>query len=113
MVPGTKLIDAAAEQSEFEYRKVYGTLVGFWSPEYSKTLTIPGYHLHFLSKDHTAGGHLLECCGADLTLRVQRGSRFNLVLPETSSFLDADLHRDPSADLEKAERLQPEKVKES
>jgi acetolactate decarboxylase len=113
MVPGTKLIHAAAVQPEFEYRNVYGTLVGFWSPEYSKTLSIPGYHLHFLSEDHRAGGHLLECRGADLTLRLQRGNRFNLVLPETSSFLDADLHRDPSEDLEKAERFQPEKVKES
>jgi acetolactate decarboxylase len=113
MVPGTKLIDTAAVQPEFEYRNVYGTLVGFWLPEYSKTLSIPGYHLHFLSEDHMAGGHLLECRGAELTLQLQRGTRFNLLLPETSSFLDADLRRDPSEDLEKAESLQPEKVKES
>jgi acetolactate decarboxylase len=113
MVRGTKLIDAAAVQPEFEYRHVYGTLVGFWSPEYFKTLSIPGYHMHFLSVDHRAGGHLLECHGTELTLQLQRGTRFSLVLPETGSFLDADLHRDTSEDLEKAERFQPEKVKES
>jgi acetolactate decarboxylase len=109
MTPGTKLLDAAEVQPEFEYRNVYGTLVGFWSPQFTKTLSIPGYHLHFLSEDHRAGGHLLECRGAALTLQLQRGSRFTLVLPETSSFLDADLRRDPSEDLEKAESFQPER----
>jgi len=111
MAPGTKLVHAAAIQPEFEYRGVFGTMVGFWSPEYTKTLSIPGYHLHFLSDDHTGGGHLLECRGADLTIQLQRGSRLNLVLPETSSFMDADLRRDPSEDLEKAETFQPERVK--
>jgi acetolactate decarboxylase len=111
MVPGTKLIDAATVQPEFEYRNVYGTLVGFWSPEYTKTLSIPGYHMHFLSEDHKGGGHLLECRGAELTLQLQRGTRLNLVLPETSSFLDADLRRDPTEDLERAEKFQPEGVK--
>jgi acetolactate decarboxylase len=111
MEPGTKLIEAAAVQPEFEYRNVYGTLVGFWSPQYSKTLSIPGYHLHFLSEDHQAGGHLLECRGAELTLPIQRGTQFHLVLPDTSSFLDVDLRRDPTEDLEKAEAFQPERVK--
>jgi acetolactate decarboxylase len=111
MEPGTKLVDAANVQPEFEYRNVYGTMVGLWSPEYTKTLSIPGYHLHFLSEDRKGGGHLLECRGAELTLQLQRGTRFNLVLPETSSFLDADLRRDPTGDLEKAENFQPERVK--
>jgi acetolactate decarboxylase len=111
MEPGTRLIDAATVQPEFEYRNVYGTLVGFWSPEYTKTLSIPGYHLHFLSEDRKGGGHLLECRGAELTLQLQRGTRLNLVLPETSSFLDADLRRDPTEDLERAENFQPERVK--
>jgi acetolactate decarboxylase len=111
MEPGTKLVDAATVQPEFEYRNVYGTLVGFWSPQYTKTLSIPGYHLHFLSEDRKGGGHLLECRGAELTLQLQRGTRFNLVLPETSSFLDADLRRDPTEDLEKAENFQPERAK--
>jgi len=111
MAPGTKLVNAASVQPEFEYRGVFGTLVGFWSPEYTKTLSIPGYHLHFLSEDHTGAGHLLECRGADMTIQLQRGNRLNLVLPETSSFLDADLRRDPSEDLERAETFKPERVK--
>jgi acetolactate decarboxylase len=111
MEPGTKLIDAAAVQPEFEFHDVRGTLVGFWSPSYVKTLSIPGYHLHFLTEDRTGGGHLLECSGSDLMVQLQRGTKFHLVLPETKTFLDADLRRDPSADLEQAESFQPERVK--
>jgi len=111
MEPGTKLINAAAVQPEFEFHDVRGTLVGFWSPSYAKTLSIPGYHLHFLTEDRTGGGHLLECSGSDLTVQLQRGTKFHLVLPETKAFLDADLRNDPSADLEQAESFQPERVK--
>jgi acetolactate decarboxylase len=111
MKPGTKLINAAAVQPEFEFHDVRGSLVGFWSPSYVKTLSIPGYHLHFITDDRTGGGHLLECDGSNLTLQVQRGTKFRLVLPETKAFLDADLSRDPSEDLEKAETFQPERVK--
>ena len=45
------LVQAAAVQPEFEFHDVSGTLVGFWTPEYAKTLNVPGYHLHFVSTD--------------------------------------------------------------
>jgi acetolactate decarboxylase len=111
MKPGTKLIHAAAVQPEFEFHDVRGSLVGFWSPSYVKTLSIPGYHLHFITEDRTGGGHLLECDGSNLMLELQRGTKFRLVLPETRAFLNADLRRDPTTDLEKAETFQPERVK--
>jgi acetolactate decarboxylase len=77
--------------------------VGFWTPEYAKTLNVPGYHLHFVSRDHTRGGHLLECSGSRLHLQIQREGEFHIALPETEDFLRADLRRDPNADLAKAE----------
>jgi acetolactate decarboxylase len=100
---GVPLVQAAARQPEFEMHDVTGTLVGFWSPGYVKTLTVPGYHLHFLNTDRTAGGHLLECGGRDLVAQVEREANLRLSLPETPSFLKADLSRDPTADLEEAE----------
>jgi acetolactate decarboxylase len=54
------LFQAAAVQPEFEFHDVLGTLVGVWTPQYAKTLNVPGYHLHFLSADRKSGGHLLE-----------------------------------------------------
>jgi len=100
---GVPLIQAAAVQPEFEFRDVLGTLVGFWTPEYAKTLNVPGYHLHFLSADHKSGGHLLECSGLNLRLQIQREGDYRVALPETEDFVKADLRRDPGADLAKAE----------
>ena len=69
---GVPLVVAAAHQPEFECENLAGTLVGFWTPEYAKTVNIPGYHLHFLSQDHQHGGHLLQCRGRQLRLQSQR-----------------------------------------
>jgi acetolactate decarboxylase len=101
---GVPLVQAAAVQPEFEFHDVSGTLVGFWTPEYAKTLNVPGYHLHFVSADRTSGGHLLQCRGTHLHLQIQREGDYRIALPETEDFLKADLRRDPTADLAKAER---------
>jgi len=100
---GVPLVQAAAVQPEFEFHDVAGTLVGFWTPQYAKTLNVPGYHLHFVSADRRNGGHLLQCRGLDLRLQIQRGGEYRLALPETEDFLKADLRRDPAADLARAE----------
>jgi alpha-acetolactate decarboxylase len=80
---------------------------GFWTPDYAQTLNVPGYHLHFLSADRNRGGHLLQCRGSDLRLQIQREGDYHIALPETEDFLKADLHRDPAADLARAEGEKP------
>jgi len=100
---GVPLVQAAAAQPEFELHDVSGTLVGFWTPEYAKTLNVPGYHLHFVSANRQSGGHLLQCRGAHLRLQIQREGDYRIALPETEDFLRADLRRDPAADLAQAE----------
>jgi acetolactate decarboxylase len=103
---GASLLHAASTEAQFEFHDISGTLVGFWTPEYAKTLNIPGYHLHFLSSDHAHGGHLIECMGSNLDLQVQQINQFCVTLPTNKDFLDADLRRDPSADLARAEGVQ-------
>ncbi len=100
---GVPLVQAAARQPEFEFRDIAGTLIGFWSPDYAKTLNVPGYHLHFISDDRTHGGHVLACSGADLQLQIESSGDYRVVLPATVDFLAADLRGDHSADLERAE----------
>lgn len=75
MKEGVPLVDAAAIQPEFEFHNITGTLVGFWTPEYAKSLNVPGYRLHFISADRTRGGHLLQCRAKNLRLQIQRGGR--------------------------------------
>jgi acetolactate decarboxylase len=100
---GVPLVQAAAVQPEFEFQNISGTLVGFWTPEYAKSLNVPGYHLHFISADRTHGGHVLQCRGKHLRLQIQREGDYHIVLPETEDFLRANLRRDPTAALAKAE----------
>jgi acetolactate decarboxylase len=100
---GVPLVKAAAVQPEFDFSDISGTLVGFWTPDYARSLNVPGYHLHFLSTDHKCGGHLLQCSGTKLRVEIQREGNYHLALPETEDFLKADLRRDPAADLAKAE----------
>ena len=100
---GIPLVQAAAVQPEFEFHNISGTLVGFWTPEYAKSLNVPGYHLHFVSADRTQGGHVLQCRGKNLRLQIQREGDYHIVLPETDDFLKANLRRDPTAALAKAE----------
>jgi len=100
---GVPLVQAAAVQPEFEWHDVSGTLVGFWTPEYAKTLNVPGYHLHFVSADRQNGGHLLQCRGTNLRLQIQREGEYHIALPDTEDFFKADLRRDPAADLTQAE----------
>jgi len=99
----TRLLDAAKTQSEFHFKNIEGTLVGFWSPRYSSSFSVPGYHLHFISKDRTKGGHLLDCSARKLKARVQVLSEYDIRLPDTGSFLTRNLSKDPASDLAKTE----------
>jgi acetolactate decarboxylase len=102
--PGVPLVVATESQAEFELHDVAGTMVGFWSPPYSSGFEVAGYHLHFVTEDRRAGGHVLDCRGRGLRVRLQEESDVHLALPETAAFRAADLEHDPSADLDRAER---------
>ena len=101
--PGVPLAVATEHQAEFELGPVDGTMVGFWSPPYASGVEVAGYHLHFVSDDRRAGGHVLACAGRQLRVRVQEESDVHLALPDTAAFRGADLTRDPTADLDRAE----------
>lgn len=106
---GVPLAQAAAHQPEFHLSDVAGTAVGFWSPDYARAFEVPGHHLHFLTDDAAAGGHLLGCVAdGPLALDVQALHDLRVALPENEAFLRADLSRDPAAALASAERAKPD-----
>jgi acetolactate decarboxylase len=99
----TRLLDAAKTQLEFHFKDIEGTLVGFWSPRYSSSFSVPGYHLHFISKDRTKGGHVLDCTTQKLKAGIQVLSEYDIRLPVTGPFLTTNLSEDPASDLAKTE----------
>jgi acetolactate decarboxylase len=100
---GVDLVSATSAQAMFDLENVPGTLVGFWTPSYARTINVPGYHLHLLSDDHRHAGHVLELQSSELQLELHRESHLQLVLPETPAFLMADLSEDPAVALATAE----------
>ncbi len=98
------LVEVAADQPEFTFTEVEGTLAGFYTPAFLESLSVPGLHLHFLSADRTQGGHLLECRPRRVRAGVQFISTLELGLPMSLDYLTWDFRRDTGADLDKAEK---------
>jgi acetolactate decarboxylase len=101
---GVSLVDATSRQAEFEFTEVSGTIAGFWTPAYARSINIAGWHLHFITDDRTGGGHLLDCRAVGLRAQLQELADVRIAIPETAAFLQADLSQDPSKDLDVAER---------
>ena len=64
------------EQSEFEFNNVKGTIVGFWLPAYMNGPNAGGYHMHFVTTARDAGGHVLDCQPADVTVTLDETSEW-------------------------------------
>lgn len=102
--PYKPLSEIAETQPEYIYENLEGTIIALRCPDFVEGINVPGWHLHFISKDRSKGGHMLN---ADLLigkLRMDVISDFNLKLPNTNSFSSLDLTRDLSSDTEKVER---------
>ncbi len=97
------LVDVADDQKEFRYERISGQLVGFWTPDFMHSISVPGFHLHFLSADKTHGGHLLELIIEEAKVWMQPLDQLSLDLPHTIEYLHANLDQDNSSDLNKAE----------
>jgi acetolactate decarboxylase len=80
--PYPPLVEAVKNQTVFEFSDVKGTIVGFWCPDSAKGVNVPGYHLHFITQDRKAGGHLLACQLRQGTIAVDYTSQFHMVLPQ-------------------------------
>jgi acetolactate decarboxylase len=102
--PYPELADAVSDQTVFEFENISGTLVGFRTPEYAKGVNVPGYHLHFITSDRSAGGHVLdlEMEKGDAAFDITR--EFLMELPASGDFFNVELGQDLQGDLEKVEK---------
>lgn len=103
--PYPVLADVIKNQSVFEFNNVSGTIVGFRCPQYVNGINVPGYHLHFLTADRIAGGHVLDFTVKQATASVDYTAEFFMLLPgEGSDFYKLDLSGDKQEELEKVEK---------
>ncbi len=102
--PYPPLAKVTESQAVFNLKDAEGTLVGFRAPPFVKGLNVPGYHLHFISRDRQQGGHVLALELATGTVELDVNSRAVVLLPEHGDFLSADLARERTQELQKVEK---------
>ena len=102
--PYPLLVEVVKTQSIFEFHNIKGTIVGFWCPCYVEGVNVPGYHLHFITEDRKAGGHLLECHLQNARVEIDYTSEFYMALLKSDEFYKTDLTRKKQKELERVER---------
>jgi len=103
--PYAPLVEITRNQPVFDMGVCHGTLVGFRLPGFVKGINVPGYHVHFLTADRSAGGHVLDFALDSGTVEVAVCSRVNILLPTDAGALkDIDFSRDRTEELKKVEQ---------
>lgn len=102
--PFPPLKAVAATQPVFDMENVSGTVLGFRCPPFAAGVNVPGYHLHFISRDRARGGHILAFELVTGTAQVEVLDRFVMQLPATEDFATVDLSRDRQQDLQGVEK---------
>lgn len=102
--PYPKLVEVTKNQPTFEIEQVNGVIVGYWLPAYVDGINVPGYHLHFINENRTAGGHVLEFDIIEGKVEIDNTYDFFMDLPESNDFQDVDLSSDKASELEQVEK---------
>ncbi len=92
------------DQTFFDYENIEGTVVALYCPPYMSDLNATGWHMHFVSKDKTKGGHVLGLKFTEAEASWDHTDGFKMKLPESKMFSDFDLTIDQSEDIEKVEK---------
>ena len=80
--PYKPLREVVAHQTEWAVPQATGTLLGFRFPDATAGVEVPGYHLHFLSNDHTIGGHVMDITLMSGTVAIDPCDELHVELPE-------------------------------
>ena len=92
------------DQTFFDYKNIEGTIVGLYCPPYMSYLNAVGWHLHFISKDKTKGGHVLGLNIVDAVLTWDDTDGFQMCLPQSEAFSGYDLTVDQTEEIEELEK---------
>ncbi len=78
--PYPTLTEAVKNQTVFTLNGVEGTAVGFFFPDSMEGVDAVGYHLHFLTDGHTAGGHMLDCTIRNAVVEIDQTNDYHLLI---------------------------------
>lgn len=92
-------------QPVFDLENVQGELVGFRLPTFMAKSNMPGYHLHFLTADRKAGGHLLACDISSGTVYVDASREIQIMLPKNNKYSEKHAKKITDEDVHQVESL--------
>ena len=93
--PYQPMAELVKTQPVFGFTNVVGTMIGFWSPPFMKGVSLPGWHLHFLTQDRRAGGHVLAFTAQDVEMTLEDKQEFRWLLPKTEAFRRSNFSDNP------------------
>ncbi len=79
--PFKPLNEVVEDQTEWFMSEQEGTVVGFRFPDLIAGIEVPGWHLHFLSKDRTHGGHIMSLAVTNAHIELDRCEDLHVELP--------------------------------
>lgn len=91
---GQPLSELGKKQSVETYENVDGTIIGFRTPKNWQGFGVAGEHLHFVTHDRTAGGHVLEMTAEKVEMQMAVASNVHVELPASDDFNAAKLVTD-------------------
>ncbi len=103
--PYKPLAEVVKTQPIFEMHDVKGTVFGFYLPAAMKGLNVCGLHLHFLTADKTAGGHILDFNCGQMRIHTDTYSSYKVIFPaDTDFFASVDFSVDRTSELKAVEK---------
>ena len=91
-------------QYEFDLGTSEGTAVGFFLPAYVSGINVPGFHLHYISKDQHSGGHLLDFSVSDLKIEIDKASGLIVETIDSKDFIQSNLETNREDEVKEVEK---------
>lgn len=100
--PYPALTAVAEKQHIFQFENRDFVIVGFWYPRYAQAFNPPEWHIHGLTSDKKAGGHILDFETAEnVKIQLWKKTTFIIHQPDTQAFAETDFDSDMSAAVKK------------
>jgi acetolactate decarboxylase len=100
--PYKPLAEVSKTQVVFQRETVRGAMIGLRSPAFSKGISVPGWHWHFVSDDKKFGGHVLSGALIAAQVEVAAVRAMDVELPQTADFSAPDQTKDRPKELRPA-----------
>ena len=88
-------------QKDFEFRDIDGSLVCVYYPDFMDGINAPGWHLHFISRDRTKGGHVFD-------MELESGLASWIMIDQ----IEIQIPKDPAFDTYSLKEASQDEIKE-